>query len=69
MLRLIGDLIPINSGTRSLLGSDPAELCDLAPRPIRALVGRVCLEGSVVDSDTGHVAVPLYVRGEIRLAA
>jgi two-component system, NtrC family, response regulator HydG len=70
LLRLIGDLAPVTGGA-VLLGQDAvelraaSELRDPASPLISALAERVCREGPIVDTGTGYVAVPLYVRGAI----
>jgi len=65
LLQLIADLVPMSKG-RLLLGADPAELHAVAATPeLQAIAGRVCRDGSVVAAETGDVAVPLYVRGEM----
>ncbi len=74
LLRLIGDLAPVTGGA-VLLGHDAAELraaCEsrepascMSARELSILAERVCRDGPVAHAGTGHVAVPLYVRGAI----
>jgi two-component system response regulator HydG len=71
ILRLIGDLIPIEDGVL-LLGTSAAELharwADRAAQHsvnFAAAVGRVCEEGAFVDTGAHIAGVPLYLAGAL----
>ena len=69
ILRLVGDLVPLEEGLL-LLGRNVEELQDLyLARAIRFrtnfadMLSRVCCDGALEDSGAGIVGVPLYLDG------
>jgi two-component system, NtrC family, response regulator HydG len=71
ILRLVGDLIPVQEGTL-LLGTTCGELSDRYREratqyksDFSLAIPRVCEEGAFDDSATGTVGVPLYLAGAL----
>jgi transcriptional regulator with GAF, ATPase, and Fis domain len=65
ILALMGDMVPCSGGA-VLLGRDPVELrAAAAAEHLEGIAERVVKEGTVAETSSGRVAVPLHVRGAL----
>ena len=67
LIRLIGDIVPVESGIALLAKSEALLSQQAAARGIepRDLCSRLSAEGPVLDDERGTVTVPIYARGKI----
>jgi len=67
LIRLVGDIVPIESGVTLLAKGEAAltERCAARGLQPRNLCAKLVAEGPVVDAERGTATVPIYARGNI----
>ncbi|MBV8552346.1 MAG: sigma 54-interacting transcriptional regulator [Acidobacteriaceae bacterium] len=62
ILRVIGDLMPVQEGIVAL-GCSVADLAAQAGSQFESAIAAVCEQGAIEDSRAGVIGVPLYIQG------